>query len=193
MGLFCCPILHAENIDPYNNDSQYAYGENVGWINFQPNEGPGVHVSSTKIVGYVWAENIGWISLSCENTGTCETVGYGVINDGAGNLSGYAWAENIGWINFNPTGGRVTIDDNGNFNGYAWGENIGWINFTLVDNYVKVCKVSFHDLANFVALWLETGSSAADLDGQGDDVDFEDYSIFAGSWLDYCPDGWQLK
>ena len=22
----------AENIDPYDNDSQYAYGENVGWL-----------------------------------------------------------------------------------------------------------------------------------------------------------------
>ena len=27
----------AENIDPNNDDSQYAYGENVGWVNFEPN------------------------------------------------------------------------------------------------------------------------------------------------------------
>ena len=26
----------AENIDPYDEGSQYAYGENIGWINFDP-------------------------------------------------------------------------------------------------------------------------------------------------------------
>ena len=26
----------AENIDPYDDGSQYAYGENVGWLNFEP-------------------------------------------------------------------------------------------------------------------------------------------------------------
>ncbi len=26
----------AENIDPYEDGSQYAYGENVGWLNFEP-------------------------------------------------------------------------------------------------------------------------------------------------------------
>jgi hypothetical protein len=34
---------------------------------------------------------------------------------------------------------------------------------------------------------------AADLDGEADDVDFEDYGIFSGYWQDFCPDGWQLK
>jgi len=26
----------AENIDPNEDGSQYAYGENVGWVNFEP-------------------------------------------------------------------------------------------------------------------------------------------------------------
>ena len=41
---FVCVLLlgtvsvgFAENIDPYEDDSQYAYGENVGWLNFEPN------------------------------------------------------------------------------------------------------------------------------------------------------------
>lgn len=175
----------AENIDPYNEQMQYAYGENVGWINFKPNQGPGVQVSSTDVQGYVWAENIGWINLSPSTYG-------GVSNDGDGNLSGYAWGENVGWINFNPTGGGVTIDSDGSFDGYAWGENIGWINFTLADNYVVVCKVTFDDLANFVDDWLASGVVPADIDGGGK-VDFEDYSILASYWQNYCPDGWQLK
>ena len=35
--LLCCVNLHAENIDPYEDGSQYAHGENVGWLNFEPN------------------------------------------------------------------------------------------------------------------------------------------------------------
>ncbi len=154
----------AENIDPYDGDMQYAWGENVGWFNFEPSTGDGVQVASDKLTGYVWAENIGWINLSCENTGYCGTVDFGVVNDGTGNLSGYAWSENVGWINF-----------------------------SIMDNYVVACKVSFDDFANFVALWLETGSNAADLDGDVDNVDFEDFAIFSGFWQNFCPDGWLLK
>ena len=111
-----------ENIDPDNDDSQYAYGENVGYLNFEPsgNGGPGAEVTNSAVTGYVWGENIGWINLI--------PVSYGVVaNDGAGNLSGYAWGENVGWINFAPTGGGVTIGSDGVFDGWAWGENIGWI------------------------------------------------------------------
>ena len=126
----------AENIDPNEDGSQYAYGENVGWLNFEPNTGNGTQVAGGKLIGYVWAENIGWISLSCENTSSCGTVNFGVTNDSSGNLSGYAWGENIGWISFscdNTTSCGtvdygVTIDADGAFDGYAWAENIGWIN-----------------------------------------------------------------
>jgi len=200
--LFCCVNLYAENVDPYNDEMQYAYGENVGWLNFEPNTGDGVQVEGDKLVGFVWAENIGWINLSCENTGYCATVNFGVANDGAGNLSGYAWGENVGWINFDPvvsgdpTDYGVKIDGDGNFSGWAWGENIGWINFNSADLYgygVQACKVNFEDLANFVDDWLESDIGLpGDLSGN-DEVDFVDYSIFANYWLDYCPGGWQLK
>ena len=106
--VLCSVNLYAENIDPYNDDSQYTYGENVGWINFEPVYGNGVQVSSSAVTGMVWGENIGWINLSPATYG-------GVANDGNGNLSGYAWAENVGWINFSPTHGGVIIDADGNF------------------------------------------------------------------------------
>ena len=56
----------AENIDPDNDDSQYAYGENVGYFNFEPggNGGSGAEVTNSAVTGYVWGENIGWINLS---------------------------------------------------------------------------------------------------------------------------------
>ncbi|MHC4664419.1 MAG: hypothetical protein ACYS9T_00480 [Planctomycetota bacterium] len=202
--ILCCGNLHGENIDPNEDGSQYAYAENTGWLNFEPNTGDGVHVESDVLTGWVWAENIGWVSLSCENTSSCGTANYGVTNDGAGNLVGYAWAENVGWISFSCENTAscgtvdygVTIDADGEFAGYAWAENIGWINFNsaqLFDYGVKACKVNLTDLANLVDDWLDSGVGLpGDLSGNNE-VDFKDYSMFADYWLGFCPDDWPLK
>lgn len=130
----------------FSGNQKYAWGENVGWNNFQPTYG-GVLVWSDCLEGYVWAENVGWINLGdgtpsgaidcgsgIKYTNTSATD-FGVNHDRVtGNLSGYAWAENVGWINFRPASGggaylekvdEVTLK----FRGYAWGENVGWIHF----------------------------------------------------------------
>lgn len=195
--------VNAENIDPYNDDSQYAYGENVGWLNFEPNipADPcdyGVTVSDTGLTGFIWAENIGWINLDPNDV----DPNTGITNDGTGLLSGLAWGENVGWINFSPKVAGdpnhygVTIDHEGNFDGWAWGENIGWIHFQSagpVAYEVKACVVSFEDLANFVGLWLDIGLGLVSDLNDSNNVDLADYSIFSGYWRDYCPDGWLLK
>ncbi len=94
----------------------YAWGENIGWIDFGSSAGD-VTVTDSALSGYAYGENIGWIALT------------GVINNN-GTLSGYAWGENVGWIDFGPTLDGVTINTStGVFSGYAYGENIGWINF----------------------------------------------------------------
>lgn len=128
--------------DPIDGTNKYAWGENVGWLNFGTPEGA-VDVGATELTGYVWGENIGWISLNCSNTASCGTVDY-KVSRAAGVFSGYAWGENIGWISFSCantdscTGGAtlpnvdygVTMDTvTGIFSGYAWGENIGWVVF----------------------------------------------------------------
>ncbi len=130
--LCACETAVAENVDPEADGSQYAYGENVGWLNAEPSgdAGPGVQVNDFTLTGYLWGENVGWVSLSCTNTVNCATTAYGVTNDGHGTLGGFAWGENVGWINFAPSTAGVTIDTNtGDFAGLAWGENIGWITF----------------------------------------------------------------
>ena len=129
--LFFSSMVSAGNIDPSSDGHKYAYGENIGWSNFTPSEGPGVTVKDNKLEGFIWAENIGWIKLNPENSG--------VTHVGDGKLSGYAWGENVGWINFSCiTNGTcdsgvdygVTINlMTGVFEGDAWGENIGWIKF----------------------------------------------------------------
>ncbi len=136
--------VFAENIDPANDNSRFAWGENVGWLNAAPNgpsgppPGNGVVVSNTALYGYMWSENAGWISLNCSNTGTCGSVNYSVGNTAFGDLLGYAWSENAGWISFTcgntGTCGTVTYGvhintSTGVFSGQAWGENIGWITF----------------------------------------------------------------
>lgn len=126
---FALPVLAVDtSTGGIDSTNKYAWGENIGWLNFGTSEGA-VSVSDSALSGYAWGENIGWISLNCSNTSSCATVNYKVANNGAGTLSGYGWGENIGWVNFSPTYGGVTIDGNGNFFGYAWGENIGWIVF----------------------------------------------------------------
>jgi hypothetical protein len=52
-----CPAF-AGTIDPLNNDSQYAYGENVGWFNFEPSFGEGVTVMDTNVTGPGWPPKI---------------------------------------------------------------------------------------------------------------------------------------
>jgi len=187
--LLISSVAAAENIDPQNTDNQYAYGENVGWINFEPSiVDTGASIGREYIKGYIWAENIGWINLSPDAYG-------GVYNDGYGNLSGYAWGENVGWINFSPDYGGVSIDTNGNFSGYAWGENIGWINFNssdLSNQGVKVCVVNYLHLKTMAEQWLYVGTGlSADLKNDNN-VDFLDFSTLASYWMDYCPDDWPL-
>jgi len=115
--------------------NQYAYGETVGWIDFNPTGG-NVQVGDNGLAGYAYGENIGWISLGSSGPDYLNTseTNYGVNNDGTGNLSGYAFSETAGWIDFGSAtiSGRVfgvSIDTSGNFSGYAYGENVGWISF----------------------------------------------------------------
>ena len=173
--------VFAENIDPDDDGSQYAYGENVGWLNAEPSGdgGPGVEVKDSKLTGYIWAENIGWVSLSCENTSSCGTANYGVTNDGNGNLKGYAWGENVGWISFScentgscgTVGYGVTIDPaTGEFSGKAWGENIGWTTFRSTGSVTFGVTTSWpEDLCE------------GDFEPDGD-VDGSDLSVFAADF-----------
>lgn len=183
------PQEPTENIDPANTENQYAYAENSGWVNFEPDTNDaGAIISRQKVEGFIWAQNIGWINLFPDNYG-------GVYNDGMGHLSGYAWGENIGWINFNPNFGGVTIDRNGNFAGWAWAENIGWINFNndqLSGQGVMVCVVNYMDLKTLAQQWLSTGTGlTADLQPDGK-IDFKDFAVLATYWLDYCQSNWPL-
>src|SRR5437660_6460285 len=109
-------VVHASTSDgTIDPTSKYAWGENIGWLNFGT-PGGNVHITNTALTGYVWTENYGWINLS--------PTGSGVKNDGHGNLSGSAWSEQLGYIDF--SGVKIS---SGVFTGTATGALIGKITF----------------------------------------------------------------
>ncbi len=63
-------VLQAANIDPTD---KWAWGTNIGWINFNPTHGGGVTVYDDHLEGYVWAENVGWIRLGTHTGGSPHT------------------------------------------------------------------------------------------------------------------------
>jgi hypothetical protein len=115
--LIISPPVFASNtngtIDPTYH---YAWGENVGWVDFA-----NITITDSGLSGSAYGENIGWIDLST------------ITNNSQGTLSGYAWGENVGWVDFS----QVAIGTDGIFTGNAYGENIGWITFGTGDNKVE--------------------------------------------------------
>src|SRR5215831_10821313 len=83
--------------------NRYAYGANLGWMDWRGDTNCGAVIGEYVCSGYIWAANVGWIRLG---DGTPvngirylnnSASDYGVNHDGRGNLSGYAWGQNIGW------------------------------------------------------------------------------------------------
>jgi hypothetical protein len=125
------PLIGDTSIDAAHG---YAWGENIGWINFRANVADGVVVTSTVLAGYAWAENTGWVNFGDGRPTTPPYYsnlnmdhGVNLYTSTAGQLEGYAWSENNGWIVFEPVHGAPSILPSGAFTGYAWGENVGWI------------------------------------------------------------------
>jgi len=114
-------VFASETEGTIDTTDKYAWGENVGWINFGCTN-CSVAITDTVITGYAWSEEYGWINLNPTNSG--------VTNTSAGVLGGYAWGSNIGWIDF--TG--VTINSSGEFLGYATVDsNSSQISFNCVN------------------------------------------------------------
>lgn len=113
-----------------SSGDKYAWGENVGWINFGTSGG-NVHVTDSALTGYAWVPNYGWMNLAPSTSG--------VKNDSEGYLSGYAWGENLGWVDFS----NVTIDVVGDFHGYATNPIAGSISFNCENGSGSCATQSF--------------------------------------------------
>ncbi|MCA9312075.1 MAG: hypothetical protein KDA21_12760 [Phycisphaerales bacterium] len=186
---------------------KFAWGENVGWLNFRDAAAgsQGVRVYPDHLSGFVWGENIGWINVGPGNgpyendPGDSATFGVNV-DPSTGDLYGLAWGENIGWVNFDTTT-VIGIDgahfdlSSGHFSGFAWGENIGWINLGGSTTYVcaQVAdvdgdgSVTFADLNELLDNWASSvpAGNAGDVNGDAQ-VNFQDLEILLDSWASTC-------
>jgi len=147
-NIFIYNVFALSNID---NTEKYAWGDVLGWVNFNPTNG-NVIVSGSNITGYIWSQNYGWINLFPTNSG--------VLNNGEGALSGSAWGDNIGWIDFN----NVSIDKTGKFKGIATTQNKGSINFNCANCSVKTS-------------WSSGSISAGFVDNLGNMIDNPEFQI----------------
>jgi len=138
--LWAASAQAATTIDPAH---PYAYGANVGWVNFRGDVANGAVLGYAYCTGYVWSANCGWICLGNGPTNGGQythdsALDHGVNHDGQGRLSGYAYGANVGWINFEQAQGLPKIDLlTGSLSGYAYGANIGWISLSNAQAYVQ--------------------------------------------------------
>lgn len=147
-----------------SDDTKYAYGANIGWINMRPgmggDGGNGVTVRSTYLEGRVYSANCGWITIGKPggpaNGHTYTNANendYGVNLEGNA-LKGFGYGANIGWLNFGMNYPPAAQDDapvidykTGEMSGFAWGANVGWINLgnPAIDFHVVTATIDRPD------------------------------------------------
>jgi hypothetical protein len=123
----------ATTINPAN---KFAYGANLGWMDWRGDTNNGAVIGEYICSGYLYAANVGWISLGSGTPANGiqyqnnSATDWGVNHDGLGNLRGYAWGANIGWLNFENTGAPKVDLNTGKLSGYVWSANCGWISLS---------------------------------------------------------------
>lgn len=82
----------------------YAWGDEIGWVNFSPTNG-GVYLSATtgRLTGLAWSQVGGWINFWPGTSLSTSTDSAGVWVDSNGQLNGNAWVSGLGggWMKFN--------------------------------------------------------------------------------------------
>jgi len=175
--------LATTTINPTN---QYAYGANLGWLDWRGDTNNGAVIGEYVCSGYIYSANVGWIHLGgnapangirYQNNSTTD---YGVNRDGTGNLRGYAWAANIGWINFETNGVPKVDLKTGKLTGYVYSANCGWISLSNTFAYLQTDSIrpgidsdgdgitDGWEFSYTNTLTVFTGSSDTDGDGASD-------------------------
>src|SRR5580704_18334990 len=91
--------LATTTIDAAN---KYAYGANLGWMDWRGDTNNGAVIGEYVCSGYLYSANVGWINLGSgspanqiqyQNNSASD---FGINQDGLGNLRGYAYSANVG-------------------------------------------------------------------------------------------------
>jgi hypothetical protein len=131
-----------------NSANKFAYGANLGWMDWRGDTNSGVVIGEYVCSGYIYAANVGWVNLGSgvpangvryQNNSPTD---FGVNSDAAGNLRGYAYGANIGWVNFENTGAPQVDLKTGRLFGYIYGANVGWISLSNAVAFVQTDAVA---------------------------------------------------
>ncbi len=168
------PVRAATTIDSVN---RYAYGANLGWLNWVADTNNGVVIGAYVCSGYIYCANVGWINLGSGSPANSiqyqnnSATDFGVNLDGLGNLSGYAWGANIGWITFEQTYGQPKVNLlTGQLSGSVWSANCGWISLSNAVAYVQTDTISPGALASdgLPIAWLLTYFGTTNVNANAD-------------------------
>src|ERR1700722_15626510 len=105
--------------------NKYAYGGNLGWMDWRGDTNNGAVIGEYVCSGYIYSANVGWINLGSVSPANLiqyqnnSATDFGVNQDGLGNLRGYAYGANIGWIAFEGTGAPKVNLFTGQLSGYG--------------------------------------------------------------------------
>lgn len=161
---FIPAVRAGTTIDPANH---YAYGANIGWIDWRGDTNNGAVIGSNYCSGFIYSANVGWIKLGAGSplNGTSyqnnSAADFGVNVDIIGNLTGYAYGANIGWIAFEAKGAPKVNLSTGRLSGYAYSANCGWISLS---NSVALVQTSTSQLgtgptSQFLGVSIQPGGS----------------------------------
>jgi hypothetical protein len=173
-----------------NLSNRFAYGANIGWIDWRGDVVNGAVIGAFVCSGQIYSANVGWIDLGdgtpANGVRYQNNLGsdFGVNHDGVGNLNGYAYSANAGWLtltNRDSTG--ATYDGpkvnllTGRLSGFIWSANCGWISLSNEVAFVQTDTMDCGpdlDGDGIPDMWelqyaanLATLTGAADSDGDG--------------------------
>src|SRR6059058_4371091 len=124
--LFVGSLASSLAVTSINPTNKYAYGANVGWIDWRGDTNNGAVIGEYVCSGFIYSANVGWINLGSGSPANgiqylnTAPGDFGVNQDGLGNLCGYAYGANIGWINFENLGAPKVDLATGKLSGYAY-------------------------------------------------------------------------
>ena len=147
------PARAATTINAVN---RFAYGANIGWIDWRGDVASGAVIGAFVCSGRIYAANVGWIDLGDGSPANGvryrndSATDFGVNHDGTGILTGYAYSANAGWLTFTNQastgvayeGPRVDLLT-GRLSGYIWSANCGWISLSNGVAFVQTDRIDF--------------------------------------------------
>lgn len=154
LAALAIPPLNGHGASTINSANRFAYGANIGWVDWRGDGANGAVIGEFVCSGYIYSANVGWIHLGDGapsngiRYGNASASDFGVNHDGEGNLRGFAYGANVGWLTFadrdatgaSYDGPRVDLLT-GRLSGYIYGANLGWISLSNAVAHVQTDSI----------------------------------------------------